>query len=179
MSGVSQTGIFLSTDFYGIMNIPVNPNDATVYRTIPGGYAVAVSTIGENLRRLRIEQRLTQIDLARRAGVAQGDVSKWEKGVTPSGKSLLRLAVGLSRPLDDLLAGLDAEYDSLSAGRVEHVQASSRVLELAHRVDGYEGTLSKAQKAATDLLAILLAGTKVHAAGRTQSAGGKRDRKAG
>jgi transcriptional regulator with XRE-family HTH domain len=83
-----------------------------------------VATVGENLKRLRGLMR--QEALAEAAGVAQGDISKWEKDkAVPTIPSLLKLAKGLNRPVDELLAGLDAEYDRLVSDLLRHADRGS------------------------------------------------------
>lgn len=75
-----------------------------------------------NIRELRIGRGLTQDQLAAASGVKQGYISKWEKGrAYPNARSLLRLAVGLGRPIDDIVAGVDADYEPIRTGHQQAV----------------------------------------------------------
>jgi transcriptional regulator with XRE-family HTH domain len=57
-----------------------------------------------NLRRLRTEAGLTQSDLGERAGVADGTISRLERGrLDPSATLLTKLAEGLHVGIDELL----------------------------------------------------------------------------
>lgn len=47
-------------------------------------------SVGENIRRLRIEANLTQAELAQRLGVARSTVTQWERGWTMPRMSKLR-----------------------------------------------------------------------------------------
>lgn len=67
-----------------------------------------------NIKGLRVAAGLTQVQLAAEAGVKQTDISKWESGkANPNAKSLLRLAVGLKCQIDQIVAGVDDEYEPL------------------------------------------------------------------
>lgn len=56
-----------------------------------------------NVRALRVEAGLSQIELAERVGVSQAAVSGWENGAPPSLQSLQALARGLGCPTTELL----------------------------------------------------------------------------
>lgn len=89
-----------------------------VYRTIPGGYALAVATIAQNLKRLREEAAMTQEDLAASAKLKQAAISKYEMGkASPNVKSLMKLAIGLGRPLDALVRDVNDDYTALVVAR--------------------------------------------------------------
>lgn len=63
-------------------------------------------TTGERLKELRIKQRMTQAELARRAGVQQSLVSMLEtgeRGKRPEFETVIKLARALEVPLDDLI----------------------------------------------------------------------------
>lgn len=63
-------------------------------------------TIGERIRELRIEHRLTIEDLAARAGISKGFLSDVENGQRRLGSdSLLRVAQALGASVDYLLRG--------------------------------------------------------------------------
>lgn len=59
-------------------------------------------TLAENLRRIRKEKGLSQVDLAKRAKVAQQLISQIENGKVDSTKELSKLANALSVPASDL-----------------------------------------------------------------------------
>lgn len=73
--------------------------------------------LGERINRLRRTAGLSQEELARRAGVTERQIRRYERGVyTPRAAVLSRIAVALETTADYLLAGqvLPAE-DGLSA----------------------------------------------------------------
>lgn len=82
-----------------------------------GATFIALTTFGENLKRLREGAELSGVELAARLDVGASQVSKWETGRTglPEGPTLLKLAKVLRCLIDDLLDGIDAEYDRLRA----------------------------------------------------------------
>jgi transcriptional regulator with XRE-family HTH domain len=90
------------------------------------------TTIGENLRALRKAARLTQEQLAERAGVHQSKISGWETGTSPEVESLLRLAVGLAVSVDVLLAGVDSDYEDLRRKTVAAMRDSESGAQRAH-----------------------------------------------
>ena len=60
--------------------------------------------IGDNIRRLRLERRYSQEQLARKLNVTQGSVSQWEKGrTTPDTPILFQLAKLFDVSLDALM----------------------------------------------------------------------------
>ena len=66
-------------------------------------------TLGANLRRIRTEAGLTQLELAERSGTADGTISRLERGrLDPSASLLAKLAAGLRVSADDLLASKSA-----------------------------------------------------------------------
>jgi transcriptional regulator with XRE-family HTH domain len=74
-------------------------------------------TFSENLRRLRDECALTQVELARRSGLTQSAISRYETGEdVPELSSLLKLATGLRMPLEPLVVGLDMKFDLVYQG---------------------------------------------------------------
>jgi transcriptional regulator with XRE-family HTH domain len=79
------------------------------------------STFGENLRRVRKAANLSARELATRVGVTPPVMSKWEtqKGL-PEGPTLLKLAKALSVSIDELLAGVDPEYDMVREERARY-----------------------------------------------------------
>jgi transcriptional regulator with XRE-family HTH domain len=85
------------------------------------------AVIGENLEELRRRQGLTQEQIAARAGVKQAQYSKWETGrAVPKPASLLRLAVAFQVTVDNILAGLNHDYDRLVLERQQQVPVARR-----------------------------------------------------
>lgn len=79
-----------------------------------------VPSFGENVRRLRKDAGLKRSkDLAGRLNVAASVVSRWETDATglPEGPTLLRLAIALRCSVEDLLSGVDRDYDAIIAKR--------------------------------------------------------------
>jgi transcriptional regulator with XRE-family HTH domain len=84
-----------------------------------------VPTVGQNLKRLR--GKMTQEELAEASGVAQGDISKWEKEkALPTIPSVLRLAKALGCSVEQLLAGVDPEYDEIVIGQRDLLRHSHK-----------------------------------------------------
>jgi transcriptional regulator with XRE-family HTH domain len=84
-------------------------------------------SFGENLRRLREKRGLKGYQLAEMMGVGASQVSKWELGRVgvPEGPTLIKLAAKLGCTVDDLVAGVNSEYDQLLAdARTESELAS-------------------------------------------------------
>jgi len=81
--------------------------------------------IGERLKRLRIRRRLTQTELADRAGVPQSLISKLEGGTrgNPSAQVLKRLATTLGCTTDYLVGMHEDEDSELLATAVAMVGA--------------------------------------------------------
>lgn len=57
------------------------------------------------LRRARLELGLTQSELARRTGIPQPQISRYEYGQWPSRETLLRLAAALKINIEDKIRG--------------------------------------------------------------------------
>lgn len=75
-------------------------------------YAPAVPSVGKNLKTIRLALGLNQDTVADRCGVAQGMVSLWETGKQePTVESLLKLAAGLGRPIEEFVTGVNREFD--------------------------------------------------------------------
>lgn len=76
----------------------------------------AVATIGANIKRLREKHTtLSQGALARALGLPASRVNDWERGRYKSMeiKWLLKIAAAIGRPVEELVEGLDADYDRL------------------------------------------------------------------
>lgn len=153
--------------------------ESIIYSDIPARYAVAVlpRTIGDNIRELREEQNLRQEDLAARAGLKQGDISKWERGKNqPKAPNLLRLSVGLNRPIDALIKGIDDDYEELFRAQQKrdapNVATQDRLQKLETLVAEYQSTLSEVRDIAKRLTRIAAFGGKGHAPRRAQRKSG-------
>jgi transcriptional regulator with XRE-family HTH domain len=78
--------------------------------------AVAGSTIGKNVRRLRERAGLSAKHFASAAGVSPPRLSEVEGDYgQPKVDTLLRVAKALRCSIDDLLLGVDREYDAIVA----------------------------------------------------------------
>lgn len=76
-------------------------------------------TLGANLLAKRESSRLSQGEAARRARVNREMLSRWENGkIAPDIDSLLRMAVAYSCAIDDLVGGVDEEYDEIIERRI-------------------------------------------------------------
>ncbi len=65
------------------------------------------NVFGENLKALRLEQGIGQVELAKQIGVSKGIISLWENGLRePTLSSLVRLAQFFGVSID-YLAGLE------------------------------------------------------------------------
>lgn len=64
-----------------------------------------MATIGENLKRLRAKQGITQDDLARKANVKYTTLTKIESDVVkkPSVQTIAKLAKAFGVPMEDLI----------------------------------------------------------------------------
>ncbi len=105
---------------------------------------------GEQLKKIRKEQKITQEGLAERLGVSRQAVSKWENGEGyPETEKLLRLSRELSISLDELLGNQGPESlpeetaadVAVPAGKIAIPRAdgSGTVQCLGVRVDRYLG----------------------------------------
>jgi transcriptional regulator with XRE-family HTH domain len=69
---------------------------------------LVASRLGSNLRRIRLERRLSQEELMVRADVHRTQISKYERGeAEPQLETLARLAWALDVSADSLLAGIN------------------------------------------------------------------------
>lgn len=67
-----------------------------------------INKFKDNLRDLRIEKGLGQVELAKALGVSKGIISLWENGLRePSMSSLIAIAVFFSVSLDELVGLTD------------------------------------------------------------------------
>lgn len=105
-------------------------------------YAEAVS-VAANLVRLREAAGISQSELGRRVGVPATRIWDWEHGryKLPDIKTLMRLAVALHVSIDDLISGVNDDYDAVIEARTgvapmvtapslsRHVRRAVRLLE--------------------------------------------------
>lgn len=97
--------------------------ESRVYRYIPDGYALGVS-LPKNIERYRRALKMTQTTLGKKFGLGQGAISKWEKGQSkPDVNDLPALANALQVTVEDLLAGIDADYDVARLARRRQMSA--------------------------------------------------------
>ena len=79
---------------------------------------------GSLIRRLRLEQGMTQLALAERLGVSDKAISKWERGCGAPDLSILPLlSQALEVDTDTLLRG-DLEANDLTNGNLKHMRQS-------------------------------------------------------
>ena len=63
-----------------------------------------MTVVGDNIRKYRKEAGLTQVDLARRLGIIQANITRWETGrITPSIETLQKLSKLLNVSVDNFL----------------------------------------------------------------------------
>jgi transcriptional regulator with XRE-family HTH domain len=72
-----------------------------------------VATISDRLVARRKFLDISQGEVAKRTGLRQGDISRYENGVTPDVRNLLRLVAALEVPIEDFVTGIDASYDAI------------------------------------------------------------------
>jgi transcriptional regulator with XRE-family HTH domain len=87
-------------------------------------HATTSSTIGANLRRIRTEHGLTQLELAERTGTADGTISRLERGrLDPSASLVEKLAEGLRVSAQDLMSSKAATKPSKQRASVARLVA--------------------------------------------------------
>ncbi len=121
--------------------------------------------IGPRLRQLRTEAGLTQAELAERAGVADGTISRLERGriAAPSAKLVEKLAEGLGTPVASLLKA------RVSRGRKPSPRPSeARLLALVRDLD--DGQVDDITRAVKLLIGV---GKRAADPGRRPSARGR------
>lgn len=57
----------------------------------------------DNLKRIRKEKKLTQVQLAKSLGCSQNEICRWETGTEPSIQNLVRIANALGCTVDELV----------------------------------------------------------------------------
>lgn len=158
--------------------------------------AVLPPTLGRNLKHFR-GKAVTQAELAEAIQASQSDVSKWELDkATPPVLTLIRIAKILGCAVEDLLRGVDTEYDEIvirlrdlagHSGKGESVlhrggpvgSASSRVQQLEQELRARDRLISQAEATTRKTLLILTATEKDRRTGADKSQPGGARRKTG
>lgn len=150
-------------------------------------YAHPVS-FGKNVRRLRLERDMLAKALAQQLGVKQSTLSGWEndRGGLPEGPTLIKFAKVLGCHVEELLVGVDAEYDEIvirlrdlssHGGKTESVlhrggpvvAASSRIQQLEQQLRERDRLISQAEAAARKTLLVFTTTEENRRAGAHQS----------
>ena len=154
---------------------------------------------GANLRSRREAAGLQSNELAARLRVKPPVISKWElTSIMPESPTLLRLAKALNCSVDELLIGVDAEYDKLLANRdltrqtgdqksalpprtggAHDSTAATRVFELEQENGKLRTALEKVSDVASQLIQIAKVGIEGDRAAEARPGGRRRDRKTG
>ncbi len=115
------------------------------------------STIGENIKRLRLAKSMTQEQLAQRLNLSPQAVSKWENGATaPDIQLLPELSVLLGVTIDELFSLTDEERMERIENMLENVRFLSREdFEQTERYLREQREAETARPRATLLLAAL------------------------
>lgn len=139
----------------------VNRDDSTTYaleRMESATYAVVqMPSLGANIKRLRKQRGIGKADLARSIGVVYQRVQDWENDRYERVEltTLFRLARGLRVSIDDLVEGLDDEYESVKRDLVRQGSdlESGRPQDVGGPLDG--GTSARVLSLLQDLVAAL------------------------
>lgn len=94
---------------------------------LPDIFAAARMGLGENIHRRRLEGgHRNAAAFAREIGVSPGTLGDWEKGRYTKLRldNLLRIAKAIPCTIDELLEGVDADYDAVVIGRAESTQGT-------------------------------------------------------
>lgn len=85
-----------------------------------------IAALGEHVRVLRTDRRLSQLELADRSGVSVDTVRRIERGdLSPSLSTLSRVAAGLELTLTTLFGALESGERMLAAEVCDHLQLRS------------------------------------------------------
>ncbi len=97
-----------------------------------GYFGLHLVSLGTNIKRLRTVAGFRQAELAHLVGISPSQLSEWEtdRYVFPRISSLVRLAKTLHCSVEDLLAGVDPDYDRIrrSGGAVVLSDAASSAI---------------------------------------------------
>lgn len=146
------------------LNIPLSALPSSGY----GAYAPGVASVGKNVKAIRTALRWTQDEMAEHCGVAQNQLSKWEKGrQEPTVESVLKIAVGAKVPIGRLIAGVNREFDLIwqsgdaQSGRLQggpqNDAVAARLLDLQQRNEELTVALGKVEDVARQLLRLAAA----------------------
>lgn len=158
-----------------------------------------VGTFGDNVRRLRQRARLNSAQLAETVGVTRPVVSKWEKNRTglPETPTLFRIAKALRCTVEELLEGIDEEYDRIrrdlgrhdgdqesglppdAGGSYDATEAGVELSALRARLTQYEEAASQVLAITDQLYDAAVALEKMRAPGEREPRGGRSHRKTG
>jgi len=129
---------------------------------------VSKETLGKNLKEARSRRGWTQVEAAKLAGVRRDRLVKWETGKeTPGTEGLLLLAITYACPVDQLLSGVDEQYDEIIEARVP-IDAQQHY---AAKVDAVMATLADTLRQVRDAEAADQ--TRSATSVRTPTTGGK------
>jgi transcriptional regulator with XRE-family HTH domain len=154
---------------------------------------VPIEAFGRNIKRLRLalEPPLNGKELAEAISTDPSVVSKWEngKGGLPETPTLFRLAKKLQAPIEEILAGVDEDYDSLRRDLPRHklsesstphpggsdvpASARARIQQLEEQVKAQQAVIGDVQNVARTLFNLVLP-----TEGRSTRTGKARRRKA-
>jgi phage repressor protein C with HTH and peptisase S24 domain len=113
----------------------LSPLEALVLE-IARDYPQPVRTVGQNLKRIREGQERDQKEVAAAMGVPQSQLSNWENDRYQSidTKTLFRLAKAYRCSVEELLEGVDDQYDAEKEGR----RQAQTVEDIAYDVSSYK-----------------------------------------
>ncbi len=95
-------------------------DDKSVTLAIVRGYTAPV-TVGDNIRKIRERLGLQQVDLADRLKIRQPSAWTLEnQDGLPEAGTLLKLAKALSCSVEELLEGVDPDYDAVRRDLIRH-----------------------------------------------------------
>lgn len=106
--------------------------------------------IGQQIRALRTDRKLSQEELCDLLGIARSTIAEWERGKnSPSISSLIRLAETFEVSIHDLIDGITAQPSGSTTERAITLAELFRVLDAKHAAIVL--TISPAVKARIDL----------------------------
>jgi transcriptional regulator with XRE-family HTH domain len=90
--------------------------------------------MGERIRALRLEKGLTQVELGKRMGMTQSNVSEIERGIRGlTVRQLLKLSAILSTSTDTILLGSSSPENGTSSLSLRVLRRARRIQELPLR----------------------------------------------
>lgn len=105
--------VLLTENFLYFLQLPLQKNSSVGYGCV--ALDEARPTFGGNLRNLMNRSGVRVTDVAAELGVVKSAVSGWlhDKVELPNTPTLLRLAKAVRCSVDEMLAGLDPDYDKV------------------------------------------------------------------